>query len=63
MTFIAKVRVVLVCAGLVVLTSMVVARAKEATNAHAAAAIEKATRMAPTASVEDFMSAAARYWR
>jgi len=63
MTFIAKVRVVLVCAGLVVLTSMVVACAKEANSARVAAAIENATSVAPPASVDDFARAAANYWR
>ena len=63
MTFIAKVRVVLACAGLVVLTSMVVARAKEARSARVAAVIENATRVSPPASAEDFVRAAANYWR
>ena len=63
MTFIAKVRVVLVCAALVLLMSMVVARAKEARSARAAAAIENATRVSSPASVDDFARAAANYWR
>jgi hypothetical protein len=64
MTVIARVRVVLVCAGLVMLlTSMVVARAKEARSARAAAAIENATRVSPPASAEEFARAAANYWR
>ena len=63
MTFTAKLRVVLMCVGLLVLMSMVVARAKEATNLRAAVAIENATRPSPAASIEDFTSAAAQYWR
>jgi len=63
MTVIAKVRVVLVCVALVMLMSMVVARAKEARSARVAAAIENATRMLSPASVDDFARAAANYWR
>ena len=63
MTFIAKVRVALVCAGIVVFASMVVARAKEAKSARVVAASESATRVSPHTSLADFASVAEHYWR
>ncbi len=63
MTFIAKVRVALVCAGIVVFASMVVARAKEARSARVTAASESATRVSPHSSLGDFVSVAEHYWR
>ena len=63
MTFIAKVRVALVCAGIVVFASMVVARAKEAKTARLTAVSESATRVSPHTSLADFASVAEHYWR
>ena len=63
MTFIAKVRVALVCAGIVVFASMVVARAKEAKCARVVAASESATRVSPHTSLADFARVAEHYWR
>ncbi len=63
MTVIAKVRFVLVWAGIIVLTSMIVARAEDARTERAAAAIENAGRASPVATSEDFARAAEHYWR
>ncbi len=63
MTSIARIRIVLACAAIVVFTSMVVARAKEAKTARVAAASENAARVSPHTSLADFAAAAEHYWR
>ena len=63
MTVIARVRVALVCVGIVVFASMVVARAKEAKSARVAAASENARLMFSAVSLSDFPSVAEHFWR